>query len=293
MRPIAILTAAALAAATLAAPVLAQQGQPETQEAASALKSEPHLITVDFGGGTLAEYIDTLREVTSDRVVNFIVPREVRDLPVSAIELRDVDVYTALRVAVPAEAPHVDGRVINWRPNRVPGQGAPVYAIDYSIQPLFQQSARSQATPSQHTAVHSITELTTGTGAMSADDVLSAIQAALAIEGADDETKILYHEETGLIFARVTPDQGNVIEQTLVNLQLSVQATRRSILEASDREAKEVRTQNLQSQVVMLSSQNTKLKSRIAHLETLLRSRLNGEESVPENPLGDEPAGGN
>ncbi len=300
MRPIAILTAAALIAATLAVPVLAQQGQPENRRTqmlppGNQSAQQPHLISLDFAGGTLDDLVDALKAASPVRPVNIIYSTEAAEIEIPPFEVADAELGSTLQsLAYSSAGSPVTlgaGRMVRWQIHMV-GDG--VYAVQFDNTPQYISTPRGQMLLGQSlhsTVVHSITELTTGSGAMSADDVLSAIQAALAIEGADDETKISFHEETGLIFARVTPDQGSVIEQTLLNLRRSVEATQRGMREASDREAKEVHTQNLQSQVVMLTAQNKKLQSRIAHLETLLRSRLNGEDSVPENPLGDDQPG--
>lgn len=281
----------ALAVLATSSPAIAQDAQ--TPKAAQRISHMDFVIEVDFKGGTLRQFVEEIRKAAGPHVVNIIMSHDANELEIPAMHVQSVDVGTALRVAERVgKITRIDGRNVSWDVSQISGDGSPVYTIYHRVlpdSPVPQRAEQAQ----KKTAVHTITELTTGSGAMSADDVLSAIQAALAMDGGE-EVKLAYHEETGLIFARVTGDQGSVIEQTLVNLRLSVQATRRSILEASDREAKEVRTQNLQSQVVLLSSQNSKLKSRIEHLETLLRSRLNGEDAVPENPLGDEPTeGGN
>lgn len=295
MRITTVLKAAAVALAVLAfaAPTVAQE-EPGSRRGSN---GDPIIADLDFGGGSLEAFVRALRKAAGDSPVNIVYGPEAAGIPVPPIDLQHVDAFMALRSVSQASSSLVtrDPQLVPfiWNVDRISGDGTPVYTIQVHELSRGRASGPGSVPAAQlHTAVHSITELTTGSGAMSADDVLSAIQAALAIEGADDETKIRFHEETGLIFARVTDDQGGVIEQTLVNLRRSVEATRKSILEASDREAKEAHAQNLQTQVVLLSSQNSKLKSRIAHLETLLRSRLNGEDTVPENPLGDDPTEG-
>jgi len=232
MRMKQLLMAALMATTFVVVPAFGQEGQPRQaasrQGAPDHQNMTPQFRLLDFKGGTLAKFIDTLREVAGDQqVVNIIVPEKAKALPVPELQLREIDLYTALRAAEPVGPVLHDGTYYEWSAGRLAGEGAPVYVIELRSFSAGHPAFKGEQTPPEvqkHTAVHTITELTTGTGAMSADDVLSAIQAALAIEGADDETKIRYHEETGLIFARVTPDQGSVIELTLSNLQRSMRA---------------------------------------------------------------------
>lgn len=235
MRITTVLRAATVALAVLAvaAPSIAQEdpGSPRV------LNRDPIIVKLEFGGGSLESFVKALRKAASDNPMNIVFSPEAASLPVAPITLQQVDTYTALRSV--SELMKVtpmlgeDRRSIALDIGRIAGNGAPVYSIEVydARQQQQMRTHRSGAivpAAELHTAVHSITELTTGSGAMSADDVLSAIQAALAIEGPDDETKIRYHEETGLIFARVTPDQGSVIELTLMNLERSQHARQRS-----------------------------------------------------------------
>lgn len=223
--------AAALAAAatiTLAnpAPSLAQMSG-----GGSVVSVDSKLISVEFKGGSLADFIAQLREAAGGMPVNILYPPEFAGLQLPPMQLEQVLLDSALRVAStlsesrPAMMP--DGRKASWEVDRQGGgPGAPVYVIHVWAEELDEspEVVPDKKQQPRFTAVHSITELTTGSGRMSADDVLSAIQAALAIEGEGGDTEIRFHEQTGLVFARVTPSQGSVIEQTLDNLDRSMRA---------------------------------------------------------------------
>jgi hypothetical protein len=276
MRPIAILTAAALAAATLGAPVLAQQGQPETRRshttpASSQSAAQPHLITIDFKGGTLEQLVDALKEASPVRPVNIIYNAEAADIAIPPFEVADADLGSTLQsLAYSSAGSPVTlgaGRMVRWQIHLV-GDG--VYAVQFDNTPQYISTSRGQMLMGQSlhsTAVHTITELITGTGAMSADDVLSAIQAALAIEGADDETKIRYHEETGLIFARVTPDQGSVIEQTLMNLRRSMEARERSDRRSQIQQVLDLTNTKTTEELVARVNSADELRGRVLELQ--------------------------
>lgn len=239
MRRIAALTAAALLVTAHAQPVLAQRTQSETQrtqpqtqrsQASSDARpaAQPHLITIDFEGGTLADLVDALKAASPQRPVNILYSTEAANIPIPPFEVADAELRSTLQSLAYTSAGSPTtlsaGRTVRWE---IAPVGDGVYAVTLDNSPQYISTPRGQMLVGQSdriTAVHSITELTTGGGAMSADAVLSAIQAALSIAGAGEEAEIRYHEETGLVFARVTHDQGGVIEQTLVNLRRSMEA---------------------------------------------------------------------
>ncbi|MEQ9094999.1 MAG: hypothetical protein RIE32_01910 [Phycisphaerales bacterium] len=239
MRRIAALTAAALLVTAHAQPVLAQRTQSETQrtqpqtqrsQASSGARpaEQPHLITIDFEGGTLADLVDALKAASPQRPVNILYSSEAANIPIPPFEVADAELRSTLQSLAYTSAGSPTtlsaGRTVRWE---IAPVGDGVYAVTLDNSPQYISTPRGQMLVGQSdriTAVHSITELTTGGGAMSADAVLSAIQAALSIAGAAEEAEIRYHEETGLVFARVTHDQGGVIEQTLVNLRRSMEA---------------------------------------------------------------------
>ncbi|OAB63586.1 hypothetical protein AY599_11480 [Leptolyngbya valderiana BDU 20041] len=239
MRRIAALTAVALLVTAHAQPVLAQRTQSETQrtqpqtqrsQASSDARpaAQPHLITIDFEGGTLADLVDALKAASPQRPVNILYSTEAANIPIPPFEVADAELRSTLQSLAYTSAGSPTtlsaGRTVRWE---IAPVGDGVYAVTLDNSPQYISTPRGQMLVGQSdriTAVHSITELTTGGGAMSADAVLSAIQAALSIAGAAEEAEIRYHEETGLVFARVTHDQGGVIEQTLVNLRRSMEA---------------------------------------------------------------------
>ncbi|MFI4917785.1 MAG: hypothetical protein ACIAS6_14930 [Phycisphaerales bacterium JB060] len=296
MRRIAALTAAALLVTTHAQPVLAQRTQSETQrtqpqtqrsQASSGARpaEQPHLITIDFEGGTLADLVDALKAASPQRPVNILYSSEAANIPIPPFEVADAELRSTLQSLAYTSAGSPTtlsaGRTVRWE---IAPVGDGVYAVTLDNTPQYISTPRGRMLVGQTdriTAVHSITELTTGAGAMSADDVLSAIQAALEIQGADQDTKIRYHEETGLVFARVTHDQGGVIEQTLKNLERSMEARsereRREPLaqtlemvgakDVMDLISKVNRADSLRNQVLELQRINAEQQTRIIELQ--------------------------
>lgn len=237
MRFTTALKAAAVALAVLAvsAPTIAQE-DPGSRRGAS---GDPIIASLDFEGGSLESFVRALRKAAGESPVNVVFGPEAAGIPVPPIDLQHVDAFMALRSVSQASHsllgsdPELSQFV--WSVDRISGVGAPVYTIEVHEIGGGRTSSAGSAPAKLHTAVHSIANLTGGPGAMSADDVLAAIQLALEMDGKGD-AKLSFHEETGLLFARVSFDQANVIEMTIVHLRQSLNARQqhesRSQLEA-------------------------------------------------------------
>ena len=284
-----LVAATVLASTVLAFPAFGQEGQPAGSTMRQAqLTPQPHIITIDFDGGTLAKLVDELKSASSHRPVNVIYSSEAADISVPPFEVRDAELYSTLQSLSYASSGSPmkldDGRIVSWDIARV-GDG--VYSV-YLEERLRQGSPGTQqfGPPHRYTVVHAITELISGANAMQADQVLSALQAALAMEDGG-EVKLAYHEDTGLIFARVTSDQGSVIEQTLMHLERSMHARQRGksnsqmqrVLEMTDAKTAEelverVRSTNdLRARVVDLQRTIAELQDHIIRLQAELDRR--------------------
>lgn len=229
----------ALRAATVALAVLAITGPTVAQEDPGSppgldrvLRSDPLIADLDFDGGSLEAFVRSLRKAAGDSPVNIVFGPEAAGIPVPPIELQHVDVFMALRSVSQASNSLVERdpelNPFVWGVDRISGDGSPVYTIEVHELGGGRSSGPGSPPSAQlHTAVHSIANLTSGPGAMSADDVLAAIQLGLEMDGKNG-AKLSFHEETGLLFARVNHDQANAIEMTIVHLRQSMSARQRS-----------------------------------------------------------------
>ncbi|MFI4881520.1 MAG: hypothetical protein ACIAQU_02920 [Phycisphaerales bacterium JB064] len=285
MRRFALLATSALIITMLTPPTLAQQAPPERQRTILREQGEqPHLITIDFKGGTLEDMVAALKAASPDRPVNILYSVEAANIPVPPFEVSSADLRSTLQSLAYTSAGSPTtlsaGRTVRWDINSV-GDG--VYAVTLDNSPQYISTPRGQMLVGQSdrsTAVHSIAELIAGPGALSADDVLSALQAALAMEEGD-EVKLAYHEGTGLVFARVTREQAGVIESTILNLRVSRESRQerelrdplQSTLEfvgatdVNDLIAKVNRADNLRNQVLQLQRINADQQNRIIELQ--------------------------
>lgn len=230
------LLAAVATAATLAltnpTPTLAQEGG-----MGSVARSERELISVDFKGGSLADFIAQIRQAVGPMPVNIIYPPEFADLQLPPMQFEQVEINSALEIAAyiseyrPISMP--DGREAGWEVERLPGgRGNPVFVInawafDDDEEHHDDEHEEHEEHVERATIVQSLAGLIAGEHAMSADAVLSSIQIALdMVEQGDADLR--FHEDTGLLFARVTEDQHYALEQTVHRLSESASFMRRA-----------------------------------------------------------------
>jgi hypothetical protein len=229
------LLAAVATAATLAltnpTPTLAQEGG-----MGSVARSERELISVDFKGGSLADFIAQIRQAAGPMPVNIIYPPEFAELRLPPMQFEQVYLDSALEIAAYISEYRTismpDGREAGWEVEQLPGgRGTSVFVINAWAEDIPQEHEHDDEEHEEHferaTIVQSLAGLIAGEHAMSADAVLSSIQIALdMVEQGDADLR--FHEDTGLLFARVTGDQHDALEQTVHRLRESAGDMRRA-----------------------------------------------------------------
>lgn len=205
----------------------------------SVVSVDHKLISVDFKGGSLADFIAQIRQAAGGMPINILYPPEFAQLQLPPMQFEQVHLDSALRVAAslseyrPVFMP--DGREAGWEVDRVAGgQGAPVYVINVWASE-FDDESDHEEDHEEHieraTIVQSLANLIAGEDAMSADAVLSSIQIALDMVE-QGEADLRFHEETGLLFARVTSEQHYALEQTVHRLSESADFMRHAQTES-------------------------------------------------------------
>lgn len=184
------------------------------QDDESSIFGKPYtekLISVDFGGGTVAQYIIALERVAGP--INIIVPVDAADIPLPAIGLNNATVSAAVEL-------------LN---TRVQGDG---YSFILQVEQIRRYDAREQPTyrmqlarhggerrPQEETQVWSAAQLL-ATHFTSAD-VLAAIEAALDVSNLSTKAEIRFHEATGLIIVRGVEAQLSIIDDVLDQLTIT------------------------------------------------------------------------
>ncbi|MCW5756582.1 MAG: hypothetical protein KIT54_05025 [Phycisphaeraceae bacterium] len=285
-----ILALASFLLTTVAVPAIAQQdaasvrrGQPIAQTASP--DPQTHPISINFKGGTLAELVAALKAASPDRPVNIIYSAEAGQIPIPPFEVTDADLYSTLQsLSYTSSGSPVTldfGRLVSWQISRV-DYGVFSIQLSSNPRPVFDSRGRqvqAGGPVNRYTTIQTIAELTIGGTAMSADDVLSALQAALAMQGGE-EVKLAYHEATGLVFASVTGEQGQVIENTIMMLRQSYREWRDHARQQQQNTDTGKQIKELSEQVTRLVEENKELRKQIAFMQSVV---------IPKTPDQPEP----
>jgi hypothetical protein len=183
------------------------------------------VVDLEFQGGTIAQYVQTLcREVVHANVV--VTTPEVGEIPLPPVRLSSVDIASALRLLAGryelAERTliQVDVQQIgHWS-----GDESPVFKVAGQIQ--------RRGKPAVETAVWTVADLLAED--MKPQDVLTAVETVLELF-ADDRSpaQVRFHEATGLLIARGDPRQVEAVDEVIDELREGVDRGRA----AAEREA--------------------------------------------------------
>ncbi|HWB20721.1 MAG TPA: hypothetical protein VG711_10500, partial [Phycisphaerales bacterium] len=199
-KPLIVALTCALAALTSPHPATAQS-QSEQHEST---EHRPG-INVSFNGGTISQYIDTVRK--SDPDANIVLLSKLDDVTLPPVKLLNVDVFTALKVLtwMPATSDDRPVSIDVGRENPEFTNQAPVFIIaDHTKGPA--------APPRERVVVISLKDLINDS--LSADDILTAMESSAKLAGKDSaQPEIRFHKETGLVIARGTNEQIDAIQE--------------------------------------------------------------------------------
>lgn len=185
-----------------ASPIPAAPGAASATAAAPSDLDDPHSRTfdVEFGGGTIARYVDAVRQAAGG--ANIVVKPEAAGLRLPTIAMRGVTVETALAVlqeqihddpnmqVVLSNSQAVDPRTGRRRSS----SGHPAFVI--GAQSMAQ--ARGGYGAPKQTRIESLARIIEE-GRFSAEKALDAVEAAVRSTGFLEETTLAYHEPTSLL----------------------------------------------------------------------------------------------
>ena len=199
----------------------AQDSSPSKNQPPQDEGPRERLLSLDFGGGTAADYVAAVRKVAPD--ANIVVMADVSSISMPPVQLKNVDVRSALRV-------------LNSIPQDQPGRHIEVnVATDHAVHTI---SARFLTTSSvdRDSTVMDISGLLEGQTKPA--DVLTAIETALQmLQGEYQPAQIKFHEATGLLIARGHPEQIGTIQRVVQQLNEKNARLRRRAEEADNAKA--------------------------------------------------------
>lgn len=199
---------ALLAGAFITSMVAAYAPTPQDDREVEFQPYRPHVINVEFEGGTVRDYVAVLRQ--SGENINITLDRDAGDVTIPAVELRNVMLIDALRILDDLEP--VDE---SFELEVGEFQSGPV-ELTSAVYRIMSKKQRPPQPPLQ-TSVWSVSRLLGRE--IEAAQLLGAIETALSLQQDLGAPEVRFHEETGLILARAHPDQISIIGEVVHNLQ--------------------------------------------------------------------------
>lgn len=210
-----------------------KRGAPQPELRGDAERTSPFqssgvaIISINFRGGTLAEYVAAVREAAGPDGTNVLFSQEAGSVSVPPVQLQSVSVRIALEVLEDVLLPSDVGRSLTVA-THTDGEAAPVYSI---------QGAGGHQPSLTITNVLSLNSICkpiwlNSTGSeifLSQDTALSAVETAvnLGSRGAS-AAEVRFHADSGLLMIVGTPDQVRTAELVLDQLRSDVRERRQS-----------------------------------------------------------------
>jgi hypothetical protein len=226
--------------------------------------AEPSL-TVEFAGGTVAQYIDSLKK--SGKAVNVVASERASKQPLSPISLSQVTVGVAV-YAIQAASTSATG---SWRIDAISGPGprmtpyamaGDAFAVDF-----FPYGKRGEDVVVESYSLQKILRADGKGGGFDSKVVLTAIETGLKLqnEGGEQPPDLQFHADSGLLFVRGTNAEVRLVGSIVS--RLSEDAKVRTA--ASDRRAQAsmIRTIATKEATLEVQLQEAELNSTTRALE--------------------------
>ncbi len=183
------------------------------------------LISLDFKGGTALEFIAAVKSKVGGKI-NIMAPAEAAEITVPPVTLVGVTAPTALQILS-------GSALVRGRP-QIQLQIVPVVAQNQQEVPTYRVSAVGPPVARSGVAPPRVRVWSLGAvleGGVTSETALSAVEMALQVEGDEAEPELRFHKETGLLVARGSEAQLQVISEVVDRLEESRQV--RKMMEAA------------------------------------------------------------
>jgi len=214
------------------------------------------MVSVNFPGGTIGQYVEALRKASTGGTANIVVSDRSSKVPISAISLKGVDIGVAVS-AIPAAYSGARGvwHIEPVLPNGMPRMGnydpaSVTYSVDFETVSDFQ-------TGELKVEAFSLGRLLNPAGSAKPESnpevVLTAIEAGLhlLIGNTDRQPELKFHPDSSLLFVRGTSDEVLLVKSIIS--RMTEEAVRRQAITQRRTHAEQVR--NLQMKEAMLRVQ--------------------------------------
>lgn len=176
--------------------------------------NEASAITVDFGGGTVAEYLDAVR--TASRFENIVIgDPSITKLKMPTVKVKRVTgaaavmLLQSLRFSSEGRFVSLNVAIVAGDPAAIGIDADPVLVIDLANPTMTHVAGPSLQTQVFDLAVHQKVE------PERVKALLDAIQLASSMHGGGESFQLKLHEPTGLLIAHGTPDDLELVQHTI------------------------------------------------------------------------------
>lgn len=195
-------------------------------------------VSFEFRGGTLKEYVDTVRAAAKDKPVNVMFRDGAEQSPVAATSMRDVSILSALQAPTDSQGiPQGRGYTIYLQQVSGGGSGGGQPYAQTTVPAFVYVGANRQYTPVLEVFVLSLNEVCTPPWIKNADpcslpsaDVLKAVETAVEAVGertpGGKPADLAFHRESGLLVVKGTDRQITAAKNVIQSLGQDVRRLR-------------------------------------------------------------------
>lgn len=295
----------------LASPVVAQSRQQTypTPAGPAGAQEPSFLISVNFAGGTVAQYIEALKKAAPDKAVNIVASERAAKQGLTTISLKDVPLgVAAYAIQSASTSPTGDWGIgpMQGDPNAA-GFATSSYRVDFSPSRRVSDAVIVEAYSLQRIIRGDAKEDQTA-GKMA----LTAIETGLKLQNSDGDAppELKFHQESGMLFVRGQSPDVHLVGQIISRMSDDAER-RRAVVERAAKEEKliglamreaamDVQTREMEleaaqklfsmteTQVTKGASSQTELMQRSMELQrarmNLERAKLNVERAQLQIP---------
>ncbi len=256
------------------------QEQTRKQEEAAAAR----LLTVNFPGGTIGQYVEALRKASTGGSANIVVSDRSSKVPISSINLKGVDIGVAVS-AIPAAYSGPRGA---WHIELVLPAGsqyvgvdstARTYSVDFETLSEFRRDDLKVESFSLGRLLNP-----TGSAKPEADPrvVLTAIETGLhlLIAEGDPQPDLKFHPDSSLLFVRGTGAEVDLVKSVIS--RMSEEAVRRMAITQRRTRAEQARNLQVKEATIRIQIKEMEFQAVTSELEAIKQQVQAGTASTTE-----------
>ncbi|KAA0216212.1 MAG: hypothetical protein DYG94_05790 [Leptolyngbya sp. PLA3] len=253
--------------------------QPEQVHAA---QPKPDLVSVDFPGGTLADFVLAIRHAVAPADVNVVLRGGAESLLVPAVTLRNVATESAFEAVCPPDQANIVC---------VRNEGAPIFVID-AKPVVYTRAPNPEAThaigrrvfgdadqprPSV-LRIYSVKDIVSGNIPLPA--IMDAVKTTLAVQREEPQPELLFHEDSGVLIVRGTEAQHVVVDNLLKTLERDAEQTR--VMAEREADMAQVTQERIRGMQAEIEQTQLDLDLKRAQIAELQQASQQGLISVEE-----------